>query len=115
MALSLAAGRRVGGAKGRKMAKGAKPPRMNRGVSEAAEALLGMGIGEMMDDDDSLVSPCSCIERAQSHTRACIHRFKLPVEVPHCTELYLGSSCSPVDGENSDPSLEPAFANEAMP
>ena len=48
-------GRRIGGAKGRKMAKGGKPPRMNRGVSEAAEALLGMGIGEMMDDDDSLV------------------------------------------------------------
>ena len=56
----MGAGRRIGGAKGRKMAKGGKPPRMNRGVSEAAEALLGMGIGEMIDDDESMVS-CAVI------------------------------------------------------
>lgn len=53
------AGRRIAGAKGRKMGKGGKPPRMNRGVSEAAEALLGMGFGETMDDDDTLV--CSVV------------------------------------------------------
>ena len=42
------------------MPKGGKPARMNRGVSEAAEALLGMGIGEMMDEDESLVRYPSC-------------------------------------------------------
>lgn len=55
------AGRRIAGAKGRKMGKGGKPPRMNRGVSEAAEALLGMGFGETMDDDDTLVCPVMLI------------------------------------------------------
>ncbi|KAK9839116.1 hypothetical protein WJX74_009858 [Apatococcus lobatus] len=53
---AAAAGRRIAGAKGRKMGKGGKPPRMNRGVSEAAEALLGMGFGETMDDEDTLMA-----------------------------------------------------------